>query len=215
MPYLITEVHQRHNRIQWIKGICYGLASVLLWWLSYWIFLILIYIVGICCHAEPEAHVARTIALACTALLAIAGYRYGKGVFELEAYDRSVWDRMLFGTSGEDDSYGPPSQSLDATLAVSKTLFAAPRMTVNAIRALRNLVWLAGATVEPADRVFRDLLKRNEWVRADSYGEDAAALPTLARMGAIWHHVKHGVIEVRVARDLAEKYGVLLQGAEA
>ena len=204
-----------HNRKHRIRRVLYVLASIPLWWLSYWIIRVLVHIpVTLLTGSRTAVKVAAWMMMA---LLLVEGARKAKEIVSADRYMNSVFLHGLTGTREERTLrfafarvHGVPDP-LAVGFVVSEILFCAPRTVVKAWESHRAIVTATRELREEAQDLFDLLLTERRWVQVEEYRDRAEALGVLDRADLLWNRIKDEVGEIRIPAALTNE---ILSGDE-
>jgi hypothetical protein len=204
----VKTIQRRHNAWQVCRAVGYGLLALFFWYLSFSVVRISVLLAFAVSGLLPPLPLISRVAWAGMALLAAGAGLCGRWLFDTGGARQS---------SFEDEETGAEVERLLAFFAqgpgaiawrIMRTLFAAPRATVSAIRALRSLVFLRGDRLSAAEGILRDLARTNNWVPMAEYAGQDGELAGLARLGLVTSRPVPGGREVRIVPEVFSQHGV-------
>ena len=205
--HFAERIRRKHNLIQFAKGTGLGVASVALWYVSFWVFKFVFLVPMWMFGLKPSWKTGTIVAVGCMLVLAIEGVRYGKQVFDAQAYAESLYGAGLTGTLQEGILGRMVGRPLGVAYVISQILLSAPRTAVLSIKAFRSVVFMNEEERALAEAAIGDLAHKNRWVPLDTCGEYAPVLLKLKAMEVVWDRFENDVGEIRISRSIARAYG--------
>ncbi len=195
----------RKNTFNLVLGILLLPGSLLLWFISFWIFrglfFISLYWLGKMFWPRLDAASASCyIAVFCMIVLAVEGLRYSRQLFDLREFSQSSFGSSSLSTtsSGRIVNAVILGNPLGKAYVISQFLYMAPETTLQAVKALRSRLPCDAETIRQATDIFNQLHHDRQWVARDFYLDRAAAVLLLERLRLIWTSDKNGFHEVRI-----------------
>ncbi|HEV2970342.1 MAG TPA: hypothetical protein VGY55_10150 [Pirellulales bacterium] len=166
-------------------------GSALLWYASFWVFRLtalmwvnVLRMVEVLHRGFDGSILTFYIAIGCTLVLAVEGFRRSLPVFDLiEFHDSAYFSRHTSINSGS--ARGLSDAFAEAWL-LSQFLFSAPRVTIISVAALRSVVSTNREIVEQAAFILTKLKEDRRWTAPTDFGECAQAVKLLRRLNLIW-----------------------------
>jgi hypothetical protein len=192
---------RRHNAAAGAKAGGYFVGASAAWFVSWWVIWGIAFLfVGAWWHFPSG--ITRTcawVAWGGCALLAAEGVRYGKKLFDLESYSRS----LAFATASGDPRTAllltGTRNPLGVAYVISQGLFIAPRLTVGVVRALRSRVSLDAETRAEAEAARALIASRRGWTSAPELSAVAAGVYPLQKLGLVEARVDDsGAVRFRI-----------------
>ena len=195
----------RKNTFNLVLGILLLPGSMLLWFISFWIFRALFYIplywFGKMFWPRWDAASASWyIAVFCLAVLALEGLRHTRQLFDLHEFSQSSFGSSSLTTtsSGRIVNAYILGNPVGRAYFISQFLYMAPEATLQAVKSLRSRLPEDKETIHQAIELFNQLHHDRQWVARDSYPDRAGAVLLLEQMGLIWTSDKRGFDEIRI-----------------
>lgn len=195
----------RKNTFNLVLGILLIPASVLLWFVSFWIFRLLFYIPlywigGFFWPRLDAASISWYIAMLGIAALAFEGLRYSRQLFDLREFSQSGFGTSVLSStsSGRIVNAAVLGNPVGRAYIISQILYMAPETTLQAIRSLRSRLPEDKHTVHEATAILNELDRGRQWVARESYSSQAQAVLVLERLQLIWTRDKNDFEEIRI-----------------
>jgi hypothetical protein len=191
---------EHYNAIKLLTGIVLLPGALVLWFLSFWVFRILIY--GILDEFGIDAWgFSFYAALAMLPLLAWEGLRFNVPTMDVEDLsDLPLGDSLLSRgllfctTRGWITAHG----ALAFVFLVAKIVFAAPRATLQGVTALRSRIEAEPKLISQAIQAFQKLELEHRWMLTSEFAGLGGGLFLLDRLDMIWTKLENGVLAVRI-----------------
>ena len=188
-------------------GFVWVAVAAVTWWISYWViywlFTLPAVMLGSMWNWSPSAAARHGAAVVGCAVLVVEGVRFGKRLFDIESYSRS-----LYNEAWQVGKRGLPFVSLQlgnpagAAWIISQFLLVAPRSTVRSVTSFRSIVRLDADAVARAEQAVARLRGRKGWVFATDFGADPEAFAALDRLKVIRSKVENGCVMIRLGLGL-------------
>jgi hypothetical protein len=199
----LARLRDCHNALAAAKAAGWLFVAAVAWFVSWWLIWLIVILVlgpwGLC----PSLQNLKWVAWGGLGLLATEGFFYGRKLFDLEEYNRSLYFRIYSGGQEtvapvEARHFGNP---LAAAWIISQFFFFAPRATVNIWRSLRGRISLDEETLRRAEDAVAELRGHKGWLSASELTDHPGALYALDRLKVIWSRAENGRVLVRLDPD--------------
>ncbi len=162
----LARIVTRHNALAAAKALAWLVVAAAAWFASWWAIWLLFFVPTTLWGLWPSLETCSYVAWGGLALLAVEGVFYGRKLFDLEGYNRSLYFRIYSG--GEEKipirTGRYSGNPLGMAYLVSQMLFIAPRATVNVARSLRSLVFMDADARRQAEAALKILSPSKGWV---------------------------------------------------
>jgi hypothetical protein len=210
IPERLTHIARRHNAVQSCAGVFGLCGSAVLWYASFWVFRLtaLMWVnvlrMGDVLRRDFDgSNICFYIAIGCTLVLAVEGFRRSQPVFDLIEFHDSAYFSKPASNMSWGIGRGLADPFAEAWL-LSQFLFSAPRATIISIGALRSVVPTNREIVEQAAFILTKLEEHRRWTAPTDFGDCARAVQLLHRLNLIWVKSDEDQFKIRFPAGMSE-----------
>ena len=192
---------RRRNLLQIGLGATLAAIAPALWVGSFWLARYLFYWPASSLGFQNTWHTSLFVAWGFIAILAFEGLRCSRQLFNPLEFSQSDFNFFPSASSLRLRAYPDP---LVYAWYLSQAWFLAPRATVLAIRALRDVIGSSPELIDKTTAIFNTLKSDRRWHLASDFDDGESAIRLLSRLELVWLRGGPSGLEIRFPAAMTE-----------